>query len=427
MRKRNTAIVGLVLAFALVAAACGGDDGTEATSTTAATTTTQATTTTAATTTSTEALAPLVVWTDETRFPVVESIAPAFTEATGVEVIIEQQDFGEMRNQVITAAPVGEGPDIFIGAHDWVGELAVNGVIEPIDLAGREDEWVPVSLDVFTYEGTLYGVPYATEAVALYYNADLVPEAPATFEEIPAVCDALSGLENCIGLPGGGDGSDAYHHYPFVSVLGGYIFAYSDGVYDPSDVGLDSEESIAGVSFLETLVDDGYVASTNYDNAKALFLAGTEPFWITGPWEIGALGETELNWAVAKLPTIEGNTPAPFVGAQAFFINSFSENKTVAEAFLLQYVATQETMKALYDADPRNPAFQATYDEISSDPVAATFALSAADGVPMPNIAEMNSVWGPLGDQLRGMRNGEIDAATAMTNAATQVREAVGG
>jgi maltose-binding protein MalE len=262
----------------------------------------------------------------------------------------------------------------------------------------------------------------------MYYNTDLSPEAPATFEEIPALCDAMSGIENCIGLPGGGDGSDAYHHYPFVSALGGYIFAYNDGVYDPTDVGLDSEGAIAGVSFLETLVNDGYVASTNYDNAKALFLAGTEPYWITGPWEVGTLNETAgLNWGVALLPTIEGQTPAPFVGAQAFFINSFSENKTVAEAFLLQYVATPETMQALYDADPRNPAYQATYEAVSSDPVAATFADSAATGQPMPNIPEMNNVWGPLGDQLRGMRNGEQDASTTMTNAATQVREAIAG
>ena len=29
-------------------------------------------------------------------------------------------------------------PDIVIGAHDWVGELSVNGVIAPVDLGGRD-------------------------------------------------------------------------------------------------------------------------------------------------------------------------------------------------------------------------------------------------------------------------------------------------
>src|SRR5690554_7174789 len=33
----------------------------------------------------------------------------------------------------------GKGPDILIGAHDWLGQLVVNGLIEPVDL-GRSEE-----------------------------------------------------------------------------------------------------------------------------------------------------------------------------------------------------------------------------------------------------------------------------------------------
>ena len=83
-------------------------------------------------------------------------------------------------------------------------------------------------------------------------------------------------------------------------------------------------------------------------------------------------------------------------------------------------------MTALYEADPRNPAFQATFVVISEgNETAKVFALSAADGVPMPNIPEMGSVWTPLSDQLLGLRNGATDAATAMTAAADQVRTAL--
>ena len=32
------------------------------------------------------------------------------------------------------AGPAGEGPDIIIGAHDWLGELVTNGLLAPIDL-----------------------------------------------------------------------------------------------------------------------------------------------------------------------------------------------------------------------------------------------------------------------------------------------------
>jgi maltose-binding protein MalE len=228
---------------------------------------------------------------------------------------------------------------------------------------------------------------------------------------------------------GGGDGGDAYHNYPFVSALGGYIFAYDPATgYDPSDVGLDSEGAIAGVQFLADQVEAGVVASTNYDNAANLFLEGNAAFWVTGPWELGRLNEqTTVNWSVAKLPSIDGETPKPFVGAQGMFLSAFSENKLVATSFLLDFVATEETMTALYEADPRNPAFVPTLDTLADDAVAQTFAASAGDGNPMPNIPQMGSVWGPLGDNILLVRNGEATGADAMAAAAEAVRAALAG
>jgi maltose-binding protein MalE len=425
--KRMTWLA-LVAAFAMVVAACGGGEAEETTTTTAA----EETTTTAApetTTTTAAAAASLLVWADENRAPVIQAVAPAFTEATGVEVNVEIVDFGQIKDQVGVAGPAGEGPDIFVGAHDWTGELAANGVISPVDLGAKAGDFFPVALQAFSFEGTLFAVPYATEAIALYYNTDLVPEAPATFEEIGAICDALEGIENCVGVPGGGDGADAYHNYPFVSALGGYIFAYDEATgYDTTDVGLDSEGAVAGVTFLEGLVTDGVVGSVNYDTAKNLFLEGSQPFWMTGPWERGTLeGQDTVNWAVAKLPTIEGSAPAPFVGAQGMFLSAFSENTLIAQSFLLDFIATAEAMQALYDADPRNPAFIPVFEALADDPVAQAFASSAADGNPMPNVPQMGSVWGPLGDNLLLVRNAELGAEEAMANAAQAVRDAIAG
>ncbi len=449
-RPRST-LFALLAVLTIVIAACGGGDTTDTTAaggadttaagtgtTAAAVDTTAATETTAgatdttagATDTTAGAAGNLVIWADELRAAVIEEISPAFTDATGVSVQVQIVDFGSIREQVTTQAPAGEGPDLFIGASDWTGELATNGVIEPVDLGSKSGDFFELSLTAFSVDGQLYAVPYGYEAIALYYNTDLVPEPPASIEEAVAACEGLADIENCIGLPGGGDGPDAYHHYPFISAGGGYIFRFDPATgFDPSDVGLDTPESLAGVEVLQTLVDDGVIASTNYDTAKNLFLEGSQPFWITGPWELGGLNEesVEVPWSVAKLPTIEGNTPAPFVGAQGFFINAFGENKVLATSFLLDYVATQETMEALYAADYRLPTFTAVFEAAAADdPVAQTFNESAADGIPLPNIPEMGSVWGPLGDQLLLLRNGEVNAEEAMGTAAEQVQSAVG-
>ena len=430
MKSRFIALVGLVLAFALVAAACGSDDtGEESTTTTEATTTTTeapTTTTTAApaTTVPAEDLAPLVVWTDEKRAPVIEGIAPAFTEATGIEVQVVLVDNESMKDEVTTKAPAGEGPDIFIGAHDWVGELAASGVVAPIDLGGRDSEFTETGLNALKWDGTQYGLPYVTEAVALYYNTDLVPEAPKTMTELTAACDAAGdAVENCLGVPGGNDGGDAYHHHPFLSVLGGYIFGYDPATgFDVEDIGLGNDGAIAGAKVVEALVSDGYLASTNYDDAKNLFLAGTEAFWLTGPWEVGSLqDQSDVNWSVTTLPTIDGNDMMPLVGVQGFYLSAFSENTAVAEEFLLSYIATDETMLALFEADPRGSAYVATIDAVSGDPVNATFALSATTGQFMPNVPEMGAVWAPVGDNYLALRNGDIGAAEAATLMAEQV------
>ncbi len=424
---------GALMALSLVLAACGSDssettDAPEVVETTAPPETAAPETTVAETTPPTteaaEALT-LLVWADENRASVVEEVAPAFTEATGVEVQVELVDFGQIRDQVGVAGPAGEGPDVFIGASDWVGELATNGVLEPIDLGAREGDFTEASVNALTFNGVNYGVPHAVEAIALYYNTDYSPEAPATFDDMKAVCDANPD-QTCLVVPGGGDGADPYHNYPFLSATGGYIFAQDGGVYDPTDVGLDSEGAIAGATFIEGLVTDGYLASTNYDDAKALFTSGDAIFWITGPWELGGAADWTVPWSVAPIPTIEGGTPKPFIGVQSFFLSSFSENKLVAQSFLLDFIATEEGQTLLYAADPRPPVHSAIIASVADDPVAAAFGLSAANGEPIPNIPEMSSVWGAWGDNMLLLRNGDITGAEAMAAAAEGVNTALG-
>jgi maltose-binding protein MalE len=434
MKRRYTIMAAVILAFSLLAAACSSSEsGADETTTTAAETTetteAPATTTTAAAATTTapaEALPPLVIWADENRAPVIEAIAPAFTEATGVEVQVTLVDFGTMKDEVSTKGPAGEGPDIFIGAHDWVGELATNGSIAPIDLGGRDSEFTSTGLDALKWDGAQYGLPYVTEAVAIYYNTDLVPEAPATMADLTAACDAIE-VDNCLGIPGGNDGGDAYHHYPFLSVKGGYIFAFDAATgFDVEDIGLGTDEAIAGAAVLETLIADGYVASTNYDDAKNLFMEGNQAFWLTGPWELGALEDQDtVSWSVMTLPTVDGDTMRPFVGVQGFYLSAFAQNSAIAEEFLLNFIATDETMLALFEADPRGSAHIATIEIISSDPINATFATSGQTGQFMPNVPEMGAVWGPVGDNFLALRNGDIDAAAAMTTASEQVTNVI--
>src|SRR5688572_13149431 len=76
----------------------------------------------------------LLIWADATRAPALQPVAEAFTEEFGIPVTVQEMDMGDIRGNISVAGPAGEGPDIFIAAHDWIGELIQNGAVAPIDL-----------------------------------------------------------------------------------------------------------------------------------------------------------------------------------------------------------------------------------------------------------------------------------------------------
>ena len=79
----------------------------------------------------------LAVWVDENREPAVEAAAAAFEEETGATVTLVQKNFEDIRNDFIAQVPTGEGPDITVGAHDWLGALVAAGVVDTIDLGDK--------------------------------------------------------------------------------------------------------------------------------------------------------------------------------------------------------------------------------------------------------------------------------------------------
>lgn len=126
----------------------------------------------------------LVIWADDTRAPVLRDIAGEFAATTGVEVEVVEIAYDQIRGQFITAAPTGQGPDIIVGAHDWVGELAANGLLEPINFGPKLAEFSAPAVQAFSYGGQNYGVPQGTENIAIIYNKALVPEMPETWDEL---------------------------------------------------------------------------------------------------------------------------------------------------------------------------------------------------------------------------------------------------
>ena len=428
MKRNKLRYLVILVLLSLVVTACGGDSDTASDSPEA---TEAPIETLAAPATTSPPPVKLVVWAEEKVATALDPLVGAYEAAAGVDIEVVVYDFGAIRTDVQTAGPAGEGPDVFLGAHDWVGELAANGVVAPLDLGSVASDLFEVGVTAFSYGGEVYGFPYATEAIAMFYNADLVDSVPTTWEEAKTACDT-AGTEFCVGTPS----NDAYHNHPFIASAGGYVFA-STGGFDASDVGLDNAGAIASAEYLDGLVKNGTVYSADYGGAMSNFQEGRALFWMTGPWARG--DASAVNYGVGLIPQFDGNAATPFVGVRGAMVSSFSNNQVLAQSFILDFFATIDVQQAMYESDPRLPATKSLFAVVeAADPIAASFAASASNGIPMPNIPEMGSVWGPMADALNVIReqaygtNEETgvtinNATDAVKLAAEQVRNAIAG
>ncbi len=365
----------------------------------------------------------LVIWADENRAPILEALGAQFTEEYGIPVTVTQLGFGDIRDQLIIAGPAGEGPDILIGAHDWLGQLTADNLLAPIELDEElAAQFSPVALQAFTQDGVLYGVPYAVENVAFFRNTELVPDAPATWEEVRQISEEIqeSGAAQYGFVYQNGD---PYHFFGIQSAFGGYVFGQDEnGNYVASDLGVDSEGSVAALQWMTDMVTDGVMPLTTGDEATALFESGDAAMMITGPWFLQRFRDAGVPFAISDIPAgPDGNPGSPFLGVQAFMVNNFSDNVDLAIAFLTEYVATEETMVELSTVGTRPSAFIPA-NEVATDPDFAAFASAGAVGQPMPSIPEMGSVWGAWGSAISLALGGDNTPDEAFGAAAEAIR-----
>ena len=368
----------------------------------------------------------LVIWADDTRTPILQGMADAFLADYNVQLVVE--DLGvvqDIRSQAIIAIPAGEGPDIYLGVHDWLGALITSGLVAPIDIGDKTADFVPSSLEAFTYtDGKLYGLPYATENLGLFYNTDLVKTVPTTWDELLQIGSDLKAAGK-VDFATAISAGPLYNALPVWTAFGGYVFGKTaTGAWNPQDVGIDSTGFIDGVTWMTKAVADGLVPATlDTSAAEAMFETGKIPFLMTGPWALDSMRKSGVPYAVA---TSFPGGGVPFSGVQGFFVNPYSKNVLLAQAFLTEYIATDAVMKQLADTGNRPSAFKAVLDQ-TSDPDLKAMGQAGINAIPMPNIPEMGSVWAAADNAITLAITGKQAPDAAMKDGADQIRTLIAG
>jgi arabinogalactan oligomer / maltooligosaccharide transport system substrate-binding protein len=377
----------------------------------------------------------IVVWTDKDRKTAVERVVGAWASGKGLAVEVVEKDFGKIRDDLKTVQPES-APDVIIGAHDWTGQLAADGLVLPLFPSKATRAQFPAyALGAFSY-GTavkrLYGAPVALENIGLVVNTGLA-KVPTTWASLQSQALAFKKKKSgnlAIAVPQGAAG-DAYHMYPFFSGLGGYVFGNNKaGNLDPSDIGVANKTFLKNASLIDTWNKQGLINSKiDYGVAKDAFLKGKAAFWITGPWEADTLKGSKLKFKIVQVPAIKKQS-VPFLGVQGFMVTKFAAAhglQSQAKDLVGSYMMRPSGQTALAAANGRFPA-NTVAGKAVKDKVLAQFGAAGKGGVPMPNIPQMSSVWSDLGGAwVKSTKGaGATKARTAFSVAARNIANKIG-
>jgi maltose-binding protein MalE len=349
-----------------------------------------------------------------------------------VTVKVVVKDFGTLRDNLGTVN-AADAPDVFNAAHDWTGQLAANGLVVPLfPSAATRAQFPAYTLNAFSY-GTavkkLYGIPVAVENIGLAVNTKLV-KVPKTFAQLESEALAFKKKSHQtfgIAVQQGANG-DAYHMYPFFSGLGGYVFGVNHaGNLDPSDIGVANPVFQKNAKLIDKWNKEGLINSKlDATGAQNAFLKGQAAFWLTGPWNTDTLKKSGLSFKIIQVPAI-AKASVPFLGVQGVMVSKYAAVHGVDSAAkdLVNYLASPAAQTELAAANGRPPA---NTKAKSNDPVLAQFSAASKGGVPMPNIPQMSSVWGDLGQAwVRSTKGaGSMAALKSFKGAARSIADKIG-
>lgn len=360
----------------------------------------------------------LLVWINGDKgYNGLQAIGDRFAEELGIEVVVEHPE--SVTDKFQQSAATGDGPDIFIWAHDRFGEWAAAGLLAPVEPSAEvKDAIFDFAWDAVSFDGKIWGYPMAVEAVGLIYNKALVPNPPETFEEIFSM-DLPDGVQPILW-----DYNNTYFTFPLLMANGGFAFEKNDeGSYDPSVTGVNNAGAKQGAAVLRKLIDDGVMPpGVDYGVMDAAINKGEVAMVINGPWAWANLQTSGIDFGVAPIPSIGGSPSKAFVGVLGATVNAASPNRDLAIEFIENYILTDEGLKTINDDVPLGAVADKSFaEELADDANVAATLANAQDGVPMPSTPAMGKFWSAMGPALTNITTGAQDVDAALDDAAARI------
>lgn len=337
--------------------------------------------------------------------------------------------FAEFKRQLTVAIAGGITPDLVtVDNPDFAAYIAM-GAFEVLDdrIAAWEwgkDDFYPGPWASATWEGKQYGIPFETNTLVLFYNADLFEAAgldpdkpPTSWEELTDYAQKLTG-DGVFGLSVCAVASEegTFQWLPFLQQSGGDIF------------NLDSPEAVEALQLWVDWVEKGVVTREivnmdQWSGVRPQFQNEQAAMMINGPWCIVPMKNEvpDLNWRVALLPGRAKQASA--MGGLNIGIIKDSPNADAAWEFI-EWLYNQERVAEFWHTFgtlPLMPAIAESAPYWQDDPVFEVLLEQmkyASPRGPHPRWPEISAaIYTAMQEALTGVKSAE----EALENAAARV------
>ncbi len=342
-------------------------------------------------------------------------IASQFTSKYNVPVKLENVGSADAPGKMAKDGPAGLGADVFTAPHDHTGDMVAQGIVyKNMDPSYYKKNDISAAINgVSTNDSngkyTMYGYPLEIQTYGLFYNKTLLKKEgmtlPTTWDELFADAKKFNNDSSISGKHYGFmmDVGNEYYMQSFLSAYGGYVFGKNNT--DPSDLGLSGDPAAKTVAFLNKMhaILPIKQASITGDAMTSLFDQSKLLFYVDGPWAVAghkkAADKAGFEFGVTPLPQLDnGKYPQSFSTVNALFVNANTKYPKAAYLYA-KFATSPDAQKLRYQIEQTLPVAKSLADSstIQANPINAAFLKQGTRAIPMPNIPQMQAVWGPMG------------------------------
>lgn len=339
------------------------------------------------------------------------------------KISFEPVEATDARAKIELDGPAGVGADIFVTPHDHIGALVAGGHVLPVDDANAYmADFIDMARMGATYNGKVYGYPLGAETYALFYNKDLIKEAPKTWDDVIAFAKTFNNkAENKYALVW--PVADGYYGYMFMESFGAPLFGPTHD--DRKQHNLNSANAIKGLTYFQNLrkqILDIPAADASGDFCNAEFTEGKAAMIITGPWKTNDFKAAGINFAISTVPAFPdtGKDAAnTFSGVRLAFVSSYTEFPDEAKAFA-KFMTSKDMLQKRYEITDQIPPRK---DITTNDPLSNGIKEQLKYATAMPTIPQLGTYWSAMGSAYSGIWDGDpvktdLDSAAAAMEAA---------